>query len=172
MASIGPVENVDFLKGRGVLRNAIFSKNGRRPNRSRYSSMNDRIATGIWSPFLSTTSPSYHTSHRYLWKIMVEPQICLSSAPPPKKMVCLMKHTPPLKYFITFDRTYRNPIQGFRVWASLSSKWLKPKKSDEPFFRKCTYDCWIIFSWFSLKGPIRSFCFQSIMAQLGPNFES
>ena len=92
--------------------------------------------------------------------------------PPPKKRVCLMKHTPPLKYFITFDRTYRNPIQGFRVWASLSSKWLKPKKYDEPFFRKCTYDCWIIFSWFSLKGPIRSFCFQSIMAQWGPNFES
>ena len=98
-------------------------------------------------------------------------------APPPpplrpERRLCLMKHTPPLKYSITFDRTRWNPILGFRVWASLSSKWLKPKKSDEPFFRYCTYDFWIIFSWFSLKGPIRSFCFQSIMAQWGPNFES
>ena len=171
---MGTVENVDFLKERGVLRNAIFCNNGWRPNRSRYSSMNDRIATGFWSPFLSTNSPSYHTSHRYMWKIMVEPQSCLSPAPPPRpeRRLCLMKHTPPLKYFIPFDRTHWNPILGFSVWASLSSKWLKPKKSDEPFFRYCTYDFWIIFSWFSLKGPIRSFCFQSIMAQWGPNFES
>ena len=173
MASMGTVENVDFLKGMGVLKNAIFCNNGRRPNRTRYSSMNDRIATGIWSPFLSTTSPSYHTSHRYLWKVIAEAQICLSSAaPPPKKRGCLMKHTPPLKYFITFDRTHWNPISGFRIWASLSSKWLKPKKSDEPFFRNCTYDFWIILSWFSLKGPIWSFCFRSIMAQWGPNFET
>ena len=92
-------------------------------------------------------------------------------APPQKKKVCLMKHTPPLKYFITSDRTYWNHILGFRVWAFLSSKWLEWKKSDEPFFRNCTYDFWIIFLWFSLKGPIRFFCCQSILVQGGPNVE-
>ena len=83
-----------------------------------------------------------------------------------------MKHTPPLKYFITSDRTYWNHILGFRVWACLSSKWLKWKKSDEPFFRNCTYDFSIIFSWFSLKGLIRFFRCQSILTQGGPNFET
>ena len=168
MASIGPVENVNFSRGWGVFKNAIFPSNGRRPNRIIYSSMNDRIAPGIWSPFLSTTSPSYPTCHRYLWKSYLKLK---SISPPPKKKVCLMKDTPPLKYFITSDRTYWNHILGFRVWAFLSSKWLKLKKSDEPFLRNHTYDFLIIFLWFSLKGPIRFFCCQSIIVQGGPNVE-
>ena len=45
-------------------------------NQTRYSSMNDRIAPGFWSPFVSTIIPSYHTSHRYLWKIIII-MICL-----------------------------------------------------------------------------------------------
>ena len=154
MASIGTVENVNFSRGWGVFKNAVFLNNGRRPNRIIYSSMNDRIAPGIWSPFLSTTSPSYPTCHRYLWKSCLKLK---SVCPPQKKKVCLMKHTPPLKYFITFDRTYRNHILGFLVWAFLSSKWLKSKKFDEPFFKNCTFNFWIIFWWFSLKGPIRFF---------------
>ena len=80
-------------------------------------------------------------------------------------------NTPPLKYFITSDRTYWNHILGFRVWAFLSSKWLKLKKSDEPFLRNHIYDFLIIFLWFSLKGPIRFFCCQSIIVQGGPNVE-
>ena len=173
MVSIGPVENVNFFRGWGVFKNAIFLNDGRRPNRIIYSSMNDRIAPGIWSPFLSTTSPSYPTCDRYLWKIIFEAQICVNHPPPPpqKKKVCLMKHTPPLKYFITFARTYWNHILGFRVWAFLSSKWLKSKKSDEPFLRNSNDDFWKIFLWFSLKGPIRFFCCQSILVQGGPNVE-
>ena len=80
--------------------------------------------------------------------------------------------SPPPKYFITFDRTYWNHILGFEVWASLSLKWWKTKKSDEPFFRNWTFDFLTILSWFSLKGPIRIFCFQSIIALGGPNFET
>ena len=79
--------------------------------------------------------------------------------------------TPPLKYFFTSDRTYWNHILGFRVWAFLSSKWLKSKKSDEPFLRNSNDDFWKIFLWFSLKGPIRFFCCQSIIVQGGPNVE-
>ena len=55
LASMGPVKNVNFSKGRGALKNAIFVNNGRTPNMTRYSSKNDRYATGFWSPFLSTT---------------------------------------------------------------------------------------------------------------------
>ena len=168
MASIGTVENVNFSRGWGVFKNAVFLNNGRRPNRIISSSMNDRIAPGIWSPFLSTTSPSYPTCHRYLWKSYLKLKSVCS---PPKKKVFLMKHTPPLKFFITSDRTYWNHILGFRVLAFLSSKRLKWKKSDEPFFRNCTHDFLIVFLWFSLRGPIRFFCCQSILVQEGPNVE-
>ena len=108
------------------------------------------------------------------WTIIVQVKTNLSpfSPPPPNKRAHLMKHTPPPKYFITFDRTYWNHILGFEVWASLSLKWWKTKKSDEPFFRNWTFDFLTIFSWFSLKGPIRIFCFQSIIALGGPNFET
>ena len=95
MASIGTVENVNFSRGWGVFKNAVFLNNGRRPNRIIYSSMNDRIAPGIWSPFLSTTSPSYPTCHRYLWKIIVEDQICWNSPPPQEKKEGVFDETPP-----------------------------------------------------------------------------
>ena len=57
-----------------------------------------------------------------------------------------MKHTPPLKYCITFDRTYWKHILGFDVWASLSLNDEKQKTSDESFFRNRTFDFLIIIS--------------------------
>ena len=42
-----PVKNVNFSKGRGALKNAIFVDNGQRPNWTRYSSTNDRYATTL-----------------------------------------------------------------------------------------------------------------------------
>ena len=73
-----------------------------------------------------------------------------------------MKHTPPPKYFNTFDRTHQNHISGFEVWAFLSLWWWKAKKSDEPFFRNRAFDFLKIFSWFSSKGPIRFFVFNQL----------
>ena len=90
-----------------MLKNAIFENNGRRLNQMRYSSMNDWIAPGMWSPFVPTIIPSYHTSHRYWWKIIII-MVCFYSTPPPpqkKKNIGggVMKHTPPLKIFNIFD---------------------------------------------------------------------
>ena len=46
-ASMGLVKNVNFSKGRGALKNAIFVDNGQRPNWTRYSSTNDRYGTTL-----------------------------------------------------------------------------------------------------------------------------
>ena len=95
--------------------------------------MNDRIAPGIWSPFVSTIIPSYHTSHRYLWKIIII-MIRFFSPPPPIKGGGLKKHTPNLKNSNIFDRPYSIHILGFEVWAFLPIKWLTRKNSVGGFF--------------------------------------
>ena len=125
---------MNIFQGRGVLKNAIFENNGRRLNQMRYSSMNDRIAPGIWSPFVPTIIPSYHTSQRYLWKIIVI-MVCFFTPPPPKDQGGVMKYTPPLKKFNTFDRSYWNHILGIKILAFLTFKWSKRRKSVGSFFR-------------------------------------
>ena len=125
---------MNIFQGRGVLKNAIFENNGRRLNQMRYSSMNDRIAPGIWSPFVSTIIPSYHTSQRYLWKIIVI-MVCFFTPPPPKYQGGVMKYTPPLKKFNTFDRSYWNRILGIKILAFLTVKWSTRRKSVGGFFR-------------------------------------
>ena len=124
MASIGTVENEIFFQGWGVLKNANFANNGRRPKRTRYSSMSNQSTTGFCSPFPSRTFPSYLTHCRYEVNnhssSLNEPEPLHTPAPPPNKRAHLMKDTPPPKYFITFDSTYWNYILGFELWASLS----------------------------------------------------
>ena len=89
--------------------------------------MNDRIAPGIWSPFVSTIIPSCHTSHWYLWKIIII--MIRFFSPPPIKGGGLKKHTPNLKNSNIFDRPYSIHILGFKVWAFLTIKWLTRKNS-------------------------------------------
>ena len=105
-------------------------------NQTRYSSMNDRIAPGIWSPFVSTIIPSYHTSNRYLWKIIII-MICLFIPHPPVKRGRgggLMKHTPPLKKSNFFDRAYSDHLLGFKVLTFQTVKWSTRKNSVGSFF--------------------------------------
>ena len=172
MVSIGTVENENFLWGWGVLKTAIFLDNGRRPYPTRYSSMNDRIAPGIWSPFLSTTSPSYPTCHRYLWKIIVKDQICWSSPPPKKKEGVFDETHPSPEIFYHFRPYLSEPHIRIFSLGLPELKMIKIKKIWWALFSNCTYDFWIMFRWFSLKGPNRFFCCQSIKAQGGPNVES
>ena len=123
-----------------MLKNAIFENNGRRLNQMRYSSMNDWIAPGMWSPFVPTIIPSYHTSHRYWWKIIII-MVCFYSNPLPKKIHRggVLKHTPPLKIFNIFDRSYRNHILGIRFWPSWPSNDWHEKKIVGGFFSKLAF---------------------------------
>ena len=116
-----------------MLKNAIFENNGQRLNRMKYSSMSDWIAPGLWSPFVSTIIPSYHTSHRYLWKSLKS--WFGSLTPPPPYIRGVMKYTPPLKKFNTFDRSYWNHILGIKILAFLTVKWSTRRKSVGGFFR-------------------------------------
>ena len=58
-------------------------------------------------------------------------------APPSPKISGwgVMKYTPPLKKFNTFDMSYCNHILGIKIWAFLNVKRWTQKKSVGSFFR-------------------------------------
>ena len=58
-----------------------------------------------------------------------------SLTPPPNIMGGVMKYTPPLKKFNTFDRFYCNHILGIKIWAFPTVKWSTRRKSVGGFFR-------------------------------------
>ena len=60
----------------------------------------------------------------------------LLNAPPPfQRSGGVMKYTPPLKKFNTFDRSYWNHILGIKILAFLTVKWSTRRKSVGGFFQ-------------------------------------